>query len=393
VGDTSTSNAPDWDPLAAEVLENQQLAYDEMRHRCPVAWSEFLGWSLFKHEDVLAAARNPGTFSNRVSASPIAARGAVPSIPLQLDPPEHTPYKRFLISYFTTQRMAQFEPTTRCLAGSLLDAYLAGGGDAVPAFTDPYPVQSLCAFLGWPAQDWLQLKAWSSEIERAALRRDPQLGRRATEAFHAYIQTFIDARRQDPRADVTTWLLESEREETVALDDPRKISILRLLLHAGHGTTTASLGLCILYLAQDPRAQAHLRDHPEKIAAATEEILRHDGPLVSMPRVVARDFELRGRHLKAGDRVALMFAAADRDPDAFPDADQCRLGRSPNQHLIFGNGIHFCLGARLARLELRVALEELLARTEGFTLAGAEPRRYRWPGNGPRSLPLDVELR
>ena len=87
-----------------------------------------------------------------------------------------------------------------------------------------------------------------------------------------------------------------------------------------------------------------------------------------------------------------MFASADRDPDAFPEADQCLLGRSPNPHLIFGNGIHFCLGARLARLELRVALEELLTRTKGFALAGAEPRRYRWPGNGPRALPLDVEL-
>ncbi len=391
--ETATRNTQDWDPLGPEVLENQQLAHDDMRDRCPVAWSEFLGWSLFKHEDVIAAARNPARFSNRVPTSPTAAPGSVPSIPLQLDPPEHAPYKRFLISYFSTQRMAEFEPTTRSLAGSLLDTYLAGGeiGDAVAAFTDPYPVQSLCAFLGWPAEDWLQLKAWSSEIERAALRRDPEMGRRATKAFHAYIQTFIDARRQDPRTDVTTWLLESEREETVALDDPRKVSILRLLLHAGHGTTTASLGLCILYLARHPQAQAYLREHPEKIPAATEEILRHDGPLVSMPRVVARDVELRGRQLKAGDRVALMFAAADRDPDAFPDAGECRLGRSPNPHLIFGNGIHFCLGARLARLELRVALEELLARTKGFTPSGAEPRRYRWPGNGPRSLPLAVE--
>jgi hypothetical protein len=183
-------------------------------------------------------------------------------------------------------------------------------------------------------------------------------------------------------------LLESEREENVALDDPIKISILRLLLHAGHGTTTASLGLCVLYLATHQDDQMYLRDNPDRIPAAIEEILRHDGPLVSMPRVVARDLDVRGRRLKAGDRVALMFASADRDPDAFPDAERCRLGRSPYQHLIFGNGVHFCLGARLARLELRVALEELLTRTKGFRLAGPEPRRFRWPGNGPRSLPL-----
>ena len=122
MSEPSTRDAQDWDPLAAEVLENQQLAHDEMRDRCPVAWSEFLGWSLFKHEDVIAATRNPARFSNRISTSPMLAPGSVPSIPLQLDPPEHTPYKRFLISYFSTQRMAAFEPTTRSLAGSLLHA-------------------------------------------------------------------------------------------------------------------------------------------------------------------------------------------------------------------------------------------------------------------------------
>jgi cytochrome P450 len=391
----STTSGPrtgDWDPLAPEVVDHQQYAHDQVRDRCPVAWSEFLGWSLFKYEDVIAAVRDPGTFSNRVPSSPMLELGSVPSIPLQLDPPEHTPYKRFLISYFSTKRMTAFEPSSRRLAGALLDNYLIRGGDAVAAFTDPYPVQSLCAFLGWPAEDWRRLKAFSSEIERAALRRDHERSRRATEEFHAYIQRFIDARRHDPRPDVTTWLLESEREEAVALDDPRKISILRLLLHAGHGTTTASLGLCLLHLAEHQDDQMHLRNHPDEIPAAAEEILRHDGPLVSMPRVLARDIELRGRRLEAGERVALMFAAADRDPDAFPQPDQCRLGRSPNQHLIFGNGIHFCLGARLARLELRVAIEETLARTKRFELSGPEPRRYRWPGNGPRSLPLMFEL-
>ncbi|HUA02437.1 MAG TPA: cytochrome P450 [Solirubrobacteraceae bacterium] len=388
---TTARREPDWDPLAPEVLDDQRRAHDEMRERCPVAWSEFLGWSLFKYEDVLAAVRDPATFGNHISGSPDGETGAVASIPLQLDPPEHTPYKRFLITYFSTERMSEFEPRSRELAASLLRSYLHTGGDAVAAFTDPYPVQSLCAFLGWPADDWRRLKTWSSEIERAALRRDPAMGRRATEAFYAYIQSFIDARRDDPREDVTTWLLESERIEGVALDDERKRSILRLLLHAGHGTTTASLGLCILYLAKHSEVQSHLRAHPGAIAAASEEILRHDGPLMSMPRLVRRDCELRGRTLTAGDRVALMYAAADRDPDAFGDADRCVIGRSPNRHLIFGNGLHFCLGARLARLELRIALEELLARTGSFTLANEDPRRYRWPGNGPRSLPLAIE--
>jgi hypothetical protein len=383
--------APDWDPLAPEVLDDQQRAHDDMRSRCPVAWSEFLGWSLFRYADILEVVRDPETFGNRVSGAPAVPVADVPSIPLQLDPPEHTPFKRLLMTYFSSARMAEFEPRSRALADALLDGYLASSGDAVSAFTEPYPVQSLCAFLGWPAQDWRQLKTWSSAIERAALRRDPEAGRQATEAFHAYIQRFIDARRDEPRDDVTTWLLESEREEAIALDDPRKISILRLLLHAGHGTTTSSLGLCMLYLALHPDAQAQLRAYPAGIPAAVEEILRHDGPLMSMPRVVRRDCAVGGRALQAGDRVALMFAAADRDSEVFPDAERCELGRSPNRHLVFGNGAHFCLGARLARLELKVALEQLLARTTSFQLIGEPPRRYRWPGNGPRSLPLAME--
>jgi cytochrome P450 len=380
---------PDWDPLSPDVLEHQQEANDRMRAQCPVAYSDFLGWSIFRHDDIVSVMRNPETFSNDV---PTGLLKRDKSIPLNLDPPEHTSYRQLLSPYFSARRMLDFEPQSRRLAVKLMEPIIAAGnGEIVEQYTDPYPIQSLCAFLGWDVGDWRQIKGWASDLERAALRKDADLEMRTWNSWRDYIQKFIEARRTEPRSDVTSWLLEQEHG-SVPLDDPKKISILRLLLHAGHGTTTASAGICLLYLARNQKIQDQLRALPDLIPSAIDEILRCDGPLVSMPRRAARDVEIRGRQIKAGDRLALMLMAADRDPEAFPDADQCQLYRKGSRHLLFGSGIHFCLGAPLARLELRITLEEFLARTRNFRLVQeAQIRRFRWPGNGPRKLPLLFE--
>jgi cytochrome P450 len=288
--------------------------------------------------------------------------------------------------------MFDFEPTARKLAVALTEPLIAAGeGEMVEDFTGPYPIQSLCAFLGWDANDWKQIKTWASDLERAALRNDTDLGQRTWNAWKAYIKSFIDARRTEPREDVTSWLLQQEREGA-PLNDETKISILRLLLHAGHGTTAASVGICLLHLACNPDLQEQLRTSPNLIPSTIEEILRCDGPLVSMPRRATRDTEIRGKKIKAGDKIALMFMAGNRDPEAFPVADRCVINRKGNRTLLFGAGIHFCIGAPLARLELRIALEEFLSRTKHFSLKeGASIRRFRWPGNGPRKLPLQIE--
>lgn len=383
----------DWNPLDAEVLRDQRAANDRMRDSCPVARSKFLGWSLFKYQDILDVSRDAATFSNQAPPAP-GMLAEAPAIPLGLDPPEHTSYRRMLNPLFSNERMDAFEPTARALATRLLDPLLPRGqADMVESFTDPFPVQSLCAFLGWRAEDWRLIKEMTTNVERAAFRQDDELAKRSAQTWRDYILPFIQARRTDQREDVTSWLLERQREgDGPSLDDEQIISILRLLLHAGHGTTTASIGICIHYLAANAEAQQTLRADPAQIPRAVEEILRYDGPLVSMSRTATRDVELRGRQIKAGERIWLMYLAADRDPEAFPEAEQCILGRKPNRHLIFGSGIHMCLGAPMARLELRVALEELLKRTRHFSVRpGAELQRLRWPGNGFRGLPLILE--
>ncbi len=381
----------DWNPLAPDVLENQQAANDAMRSKCPIAFSDFLGWSVFRYDDILAVIHEPEIFSNDVPP-PAALQDRGKSIPLNLDPPDHTVYRQLLNPYFSARRMFDFEPISRKLAVDLMEQLISRGeGEMVEDFAAPYPIQSLCAFLGWDANDWRQIRVWASDLERAALRNDVRLGQQTWKAWREYINGFIEARRTDLREDVTSWLLQQEREGA-PLYDEAKISILRLLLHAGHGTTSASVAICLLYLARNFDVQDLLRASPNLIPSTAEEILRHDGPLVSMPRRATRDTQIRGKTILAGDKVSLMFMAGNRDPDAFPEAEKCLVNRKGNRHLLFGAGIHFCIGAPLARLELRIALEEFLARTRHFSLKdGAPIRRFRWPGNGPRTLPFQIE--
>jgi len=386
----------DWDPRASEVLENQRSAYDAMRGRCPVAHSDYFGWSLFKYADVVAVSADPATFRNGVSSIEeiVAAEheGREVGIPLGLDPPVHTTYRAMLNPYFSTARMKAFEPTTRQIAIDLLQPFLAAGhGNAVEAYTDPYPVQSLCELIGWERNDWRQIKQWTTDSERGVVRRDKELLDRVEKEWNAYIVDVVRKRRAQPREDITSWMLEQEKEGR-PLSDATLTGILRLLLEAGHGTTTASLGICLLNLAQDQELQQRLRSDPTAIMRAIEEILRVDGPLVAMRRRAAKDAEIGGRQICAGDQLWLMYIAADRDPDAFPNADKLDIDRKPNRQLVWGTGIHTCLGIGLAKLELRIALEEMLARTKNFYLEpGAQIRRFRFPGNGPRTLPLVIE--
>jgi cytochrome P450 len=166
--------------------------------------------------------------------------------------------------------------------------------------------------------------------------------------------------------------------------------VIRLLLAAGHDSTTSAVGMTLHYLARTPVDQSRLRAEPGLIPTAVEEMLRVEPPVFAMPRVVAADVELHGRSLRAGDRVLLYFVSGNRDADAFADADSCMVDRRPNPHLTFGYGIHRCVGAPLARLELRVALECWLARTRAFGLAG-EVTFEAWHRFGPRSLPVWIE--
>lgn len=372
----------DWNPRAASILEDQHRAYDEMRERCPVAHSEFLGWSLFRHEDVAAVLADPQTYSN---VSRFLA------IPNGIDPPDHGRYREALAPNFDQEPMAKLEPRARAIAAELL-APLSGGGELefIEAFAMPFALKTLCAFLGWPERHWECLGGWVHGSQQAAFSREPGAGKALASLFSEHVKANLASHRDSPQdaADATDTLL-ATAVDGVRFDDEQIVSVLRNWT-AGHGTVAAGLGILALHLAQNPELQDRLRSDPALIPAAIEEILRADGPLVANPRTTTREVEIQGRIIPRGARLTLMWIAANRDPRAFDDPTTVRLERSSDAGLVWGQGIHFCQGAPLARLEMRVALEELLARTRRFELADDAARRAAYPSNGLATLPLRV---
>jgi cytochrome P450 len=370
----------DWDPCDPVVQGNQRGAYDEMRERCPVAHSEFMGWSLFRHQDVVEVLADPETYS---SASRHVA------IPNGMDPPVHGQYRDALAPHFSPDRMGPLERRCRGIATDLLAPMLAGGeADFMDAFATPFPLKTLCAFLGWPEQLWECLGGWTHGNEEAAFTGDPAAGKALARLFSQHVKTNLDAHRTAPGAvdDVTDGLLATSVEETL-LDDEQIVSILRNWT-AGHGTVSAALSILVLHLAEHRELQQRLRSDPSLIPAAVEEMLRSDDPLVANRRTTTRAVEIRGRTIPEGASLSLMWIAANRDPRAFegPESIEPRRGLDPG--LVWGRGIHVCLGAPLARLEMRVALEELLVRTERFERVGEAPPRSRYPSNGLAALHL-----
>lgn len=379
----------DWDPRAPHVLADQIAAYDELRGTCPVAHSEYLGWSVLRHDDVVAVLEDHETFSNVVSDRL--------TVPNGMDPPEHTEHRRINDKYFTPERMATFEPRCRQIVHGLL-AQLPDDGDVdlMAAVARTYALRVQSAFLGWPVELEEPLRAWVRKNHEATLARDRTAMASIALEFDGYIRDLLAQRRtlgdEAPR-DITTELM----HETVfdrPVTDEELVSLLRNWTVGELSTIAASVGIIAEHLARHPETQERLREAPEHVERATDEILRIHGPLVANRRAATRDTVLRGRQIRAGDRVTVLWPAANRDPDVFGDPDEFRLDRDPGLNLVYGAGIHYCPGAPLARLELRLMTAELLA---GFDIApatsGAEPVRAIYPASGFAELPLHLRRR
>lgn len=348
-----------------------------MRRRCPVAYSEFMGWSLFRHEDVVGVLADPRTFSN---ASRYLA------IPNGMDPPEHARHREALAHHFSDGQMAKLEPRCRAIAVELIGAMVRGGrAELVSAFAEPFALRTLCAMLGWPEGLWQCLGGWTHGNQQAAFSRDPAAGRALAKLIAEHVKMNLDEHRAAHSAivDVTDALL-ATTVDGERLTDEKIVSILRNWI-AGEGTVAGGLSVLVLHLAERPELQDRLRGDPSLIPNAVEEILRFDDPLVANRRTTTRPVQIADRQIPAGEVVSLMWISANRDPEAFDDAERIALGRDTGRSLVWGQGIHRCLGAPLARLEMRVALEELLARTTRFEVAG-RVRRSVYPSDGPAEL-------
>jgi hypothetical protein len=376
---------PDWDPNVELEGKDQRIEYDRMRQGCPVAHSDFFGWSLFRHEDVMRALLDHETFSNAVSQHL--------SVPNGMDPPEHTPFRKIIEPYFSPERMRVFEPVCGVLVKELLQDRLKSGIiEFIEELALPFAVRVQCAFLGWPKSLHDRLIAWVQRSQRATLARDRQALSAIAREFEEIVDGVIDERRgrnAAPDEDLTSSLM-NERVHGRLLTNEELASILRNWTAGEIGTISAAVGIVAAHLAEDPGLQEKIRADRSLLLYAIDEILRIHGPLVTNRRVTKCPVEMGGKRIGAGERISINWVSANRDEKVFPEADKFRFGRDQSKNLLYGAGIHVCPGAPLASLEMRVFLEQLLLATRFISFSAKKVVPAVYPASGYSELHLEI---
>lgn len=354
---------PGFDPHVPEFIEDPYPTYELLRRECPVLHSDrYMGgfWLLSRYEDVRRAVVDWQTFTSSVAgvtAIPMITQRTTPVPPIELDPPLHTRYRNLVGGVFRRQRVEELRPDVERLAAELLQPIVErGGGDLARELALELSTGTLGLFLDLPREEGPRWVAWIKRMHASV--HDRADARRATDEFRAYVEEIVAARRREPRDDFVSFLLASEIDGDRLRDEDIR-DFVHLTIMAGFETTAGAMGLTLLHLAREPELRRRLFTDPALVPSAVEEFLRFTTPIQLFGRNAARDVELHGRRILAGDVVAVGFAPANRDPEAFERPDECVLDRSPNRHLAFGSGPHVCLGAWVARLELTVLLEQV----------------------------------
>ena len=379
----SQNHSQDWDPLSAEVLGDQRAAIDAMRERCPVAHSDLLGWSLFRHEDVARVLHDPETFSSVVSRNL--------SVPNGMDPPQHGPYRQLIERYFTPQAVDAFEPQCHRIAADLAQSLVGRVElDLMADFALPFAVRVQCAFLGWPSSMHEPLRLWVHKNQAATFAQDRSAMADIAREFSGYVTGLLqrDAAETKVGQGVTSDLVDQIVNDRT-LNDEEIVSILRNWTVGEISTIAAAVGIVAQYLAEHAELQQQLRTQPSRLPDAIDEVLRLYGPLLANRRVTTRAVEIGGRSIGAGERISINWVAANRDGGVFKDPQSFQWDRDASANLLYGAGIHVCPGARLARMELRVAVQALLdGTTQIDTMAQRPPSSAVFPASGYTAVPL-----
>ena len=407
-----------YNPFLPEVREDPYPQYRALREADPVHRSPFLDmWVLTRYEDVAQVLRDHRFSADRTKWESFQRQGgaADPGSPgqrpqggippqvegfdpvrslLSLDPPDHTRLRTLVTKAFTPRVVEQLRPQAQAIVDEALDRAAAlGEMELIEHLAYPLPVAVIAGMLGVPRDDWPQFREWSrvlvSSLDPVALP-DPELiaaVRGAQDALFEYLGGVVAARRREPRDDLISALIAVEERGDV-LNERELLVMLNLLLVAGHETTVNLIGNGVLALLRNPDQLALLRRQPDVIESAVEELLRFDSPVQLTGRIAAEACELGGQQIRPGQLVLTLLGAANRDPLQFADPDRLDLTRSPNQHFSFGRGIHFCLGAPLARLEGRIAIGSLVRRFPELRQAGEAVRGETITLRGLTRLPL-----
>lgn len=375
-------------------LEDPFSFYEMGRPMSPLFMANTGLWMAFNHDECTEILRDNASWPSAFVAPDTYPPPPPPSM-LGSDPPRHTRLRALVSQAFTPRMVEQLEPRIRQVAAELLDPALGRGEcDLVDVLTYPLPVIVIAEILGVEPEKRDRFKEWSDEVVATLGNGAGDVRQEVFEEMREYFARLTEERRANPRADLISGLVQAEMEgEKLSFDE--LLQMLVLLLVAGNETTTNLIGNAMLAFMAHPDQLARVEADLSLVPSALEEVLRFSSPVQATARRAARDIEFRGKQIAKGQQVVVWLGAANRDPKVFPDPLTFDVTRTPNRHLAFGMGIHFCLGAPLARLEARVAVEELLKRAKGFrrTTEGPLPRVPTFIMRGVTSLPIAFDAR
>lgn len=371
-----------YDQTLAQPVDNLQDRVADLAQKGPVVYSTAYGghWIVTHYNEVHEVLRDPDTFSSYPNNLVTGPAGMGKLVPIELDPPEHTGYRLAMQPLFSPNRMRALEEQIRDLVNELIDGFAdKGETEFISAFAHELPTRVFLALMDWPLED-APLFTEATDIvlmgKPGASEEESQQARAAAgfEMF-GYFHKMVQERRENPGDDITSTLIHTEvdlEDGKRLLTDEELYRMFFLLLIAGLHTTQGALAWAIIHLSKNPEQRRALIEDESLIPSTVEEILRFEAA-VTPGRRATRDVELGGVQIKEGDQLILMLCSANRDPEEFEDATDLQVERHPNRHLSFGAGPHRCLGSHLARVELRMALEELHRRIPDYELVENDP--------------------
>jgi cytochrome P450 len=390
-----SSALPRFDVNDADVHDHLYETMREVRMAGRVAYSERHGgyYMLTGYDDVRRAAMDHELFTTSHGVTIPAMKKSMPAIPLEVDPPEHTQYRRLLLTQFRPDQARALEPVMRATIGEAIDRIIEKGyADFYADIAEPVPPIIVAHVLGMETADWRKLRAWVSAGIHASIHGLESAEQESIDQIERYLRALLEHKRSDPGDDLISVLL-AQTIEGEPLPDSRILGIASLVGIAGHETTVNAIANMLRYLGLHPDHRAALLDDPALIPHAVEEILRYDAPQIQLARTVTTDCVFAGHAFSAGDRVGLLWGSANHDERQFPDPESFRLDRQRNHHLTFGAGAHKCLGEHLARLEITVVVSEVLRRIPDYELV--DPGNVEWtPGMNRemKSLPVTFPI-